>query len=183
MSKYLAITGDINTNTYSNALRFVEETLKEGTKDIVIIINSTGGSVDNGFAIYDLIKSINYSHITTIAIGTCASIATILFALGDTRLIAPNAIYVLHSASVRFNNGANMNVADAKELLEDLQKDNERIFSALDVASPTTSSSNYIKEVLSSGKDYKLDANEVVNKGFATDFLADFPKENFNSIY
>ena len=77
MSKYLAITGEINTSTYSNALRFVEETLKEGTKDIVIIINSTGGSVDNGFAIYDLIKSINYLHITTIAIGTCASIATI----------------------------------------------------------------------------------------------------------
>ena len=180
MSKYLAITGEINTSTYSNALRFVEETVKEGIKDIVIIINSTGGSVDNGFAIYDLIKSINYSHITTIAIGTCASIATILFALGDTRLIAPNAIYVLHSASVRFNNGANMTVADAKDLVEDLQKDNERIFSAL---APTTSSSNYIKEVLSSGKDYKLDANEVVNKGFATDFLTDFPKGNPNSIY
>ena len=157
MSKYLAITGEINEGTYAHTLRFVEETLKEDTKD--------------------------YLHITTIAIGTCASIATILFALGDTRLIAPNAIYVLHSASVRCNNGANMNVVDVKELLEDLQKDNERIFSALDIAAPTTSSSNYIKEVLSSGKDYKLDANEVVNKGFATDFLSDFPKGNFNSIY
>ena len=148
-------------------------------------VNICDASLKGGMspsAIYDLIKSINYLHITTIAIGTCASIATILFALGNTRLIAPNAIYVLHSASVRCNNGANMNVVDAKELLEDLQKDNERIFSALDVAAPTTSSSNYIKEVLSSGKDYKLDANEVVNKGFATDFLTDFPKGNFNSI-
>ena len=41
MSKYLAITGDINTSTYSNALRFVEETLKEGTKDIVIIMSKS----------------------------------------------------------------------------------------------------------------------------------------------
>ncbi|MFA6547655.1 MAG: ATP-dependent Clp endopeptidase proteolytic subunit ClpP [Candidatus Magasanikbacteria bacterium] len=65
--------------------------------DIKIYINSPGGSVSAGMAIYDTIKYIK-SDVSTICIGMAASMSAVLLASGTKgkRLILPNAEVMIH---------------------------------------------------------------------------------------
>lgn len=66
-------------------------------KDIKLYINSPGGSVTAGMAIYDTMKYIK-SDVSTICIGMAASMAAVLLAAGTAgkRLILPNSEVMIH---------------------------------------------------------------------------------------
>lgn len=66
-------------------------------KDIKLYINSPGGSVSAGMAIYDTMKYIK-ADVSTICIGMAASMAAVLLASGTKgkRLILPNAEVMIH---------------------------------------------------------------------------------------
>src|ERR1044072_3473633 len=55
--------------------------LRDPGKEIQLIINSPGGYVTSGFAIYDTMKSIN-SPVSTVCSGFAASMASILLSAG-----------------------------------------------------------------------------------------------------
>jgi len=63
--------------------------------DIKLYINSPGGLVTAGLAIYDTMKLIE-SKVHTICIGQAASMGAFLLASGDKRSIAPNAKVMIH---------------------------------------------------------------------------------------
>ncbi len=92
MSAELTITGPIT-----------DETLAVATKQIAaargrlkIIVNSPGGSVPAGLAIYDVIRGYRNGPVTTIARGLAASMGSIVFLAGDRRLIERNALCMIH---------------------------------------------------------------------------------------
>lgn len=58
-------------------------------------INSEGGVVDTGFDIYNYLKSLNLP-IKTIGSGVVASIATVVFMAGDTRVLRENTNFMIH---------------------------------------------------------------------------------------
>ena len=58
-------------------------------------INSEGGVVDTGFDIYNYLKSLNLP-IKTIGSGLVASIATVIFMAGDTRVLRANTDFMIH---------------------------------------------------------------------------------------
>jgi ATP-dependent Clp protease protease subunit len=66
-------------------------------KDIQFFINSPGGQITSGMAIYDTMQYI-HAPISTIAVGMAASMGTILLTAGTTgkRLALPNATIHLH---------------------------------------------------------------------------------------
>lgn len=66
-------------------------------KDINLYINSPGGSVTSGMAIYDTIQYIR-SDVSTICIGQCASMAAVLLAAGahGKRFALPNSRVLIH---------------------------------------------------------------------------------------
>lgn len=69
-----------------------------GGKRATIRINSPGGSVDEGVAIYNLLE--NYSGGVDIVIDSiAASIASVIALAGDTRTIAENGMVMVHNAS------------------------------------------------------------------------------------
>jgi ATP-dependent Clp protease, protease subunit len=70
------------------------------TKDIHLYINSPGGYVTSGFAIYDCIKSLN-SDVSTICTGFAASMGSILLSVGakGKRFIQPHARVMIHQPS------------------------------------------------------------------------------------
>ncbi|OMP32634.1 ClpP family protease [Mangrovimonas sp. DI 80] len=70
------------------------------TKDIQLYINSPGGYVTSGFAIYDCIKSLN-SDVSTICTGLAASMGSILLSVGKKgkRFIQPHARVMIHQPS------------------------------------------------------------------------------------
>jgi len=95
---------------------------------IDIYINSPGGSVDAGFAIYDMVRFIN-APVRCVCTGLTASAAVIVLiaAPKEYRLSLPNARILIHQPS----GGASGSVADiqieATEILKIRQKINELI--------------------------------------------------------
>ena len=75
--------------------------LTEPGTPILIIINSPGGSVDSGFAIWDQVKMIT-SPVTTLITGLAASMGSILSlcAAPKRRFATPNARIMIHQPSI-----------------------------------------------------------------------------------
>lgn len=88
-------------------------------KDIQLIINSPGGYVTSGFAIYDTMKNIS-SPVSTICTGFAASMASILLSGGakGKRFILPNARVMIHQPS----GGAGGVASDIEIQMEELIK-------------------------------------------------------------
>ena len=69
---------------------------------ITIDINSPGGSVTEGLAIYDTIQRLRRegTHVTTRALGYAASMGAILLQAGDVRVMDARAKLMLHEGSI-----------------------------------------------------------------------------------
>ena len=91
-------------------------------KEISMYINSPGGAVTSGMAIYDTMHFIR-SPISTLCIGQAASMGALLLAAGkkDLRFALPNARIVLHQPSGGFQGQATDIMVHAQEIL-DLKK-------------------------------------------------------------
>ncbi len=96
------------------------------TKPIKVFINSPGGVADDGFAIYDLLRSIQ-APVTTIVTGLAASAATIVMVATpkEQRLILPNSRVMLHQPSSGVQGTASDIAISAKEILRLRKKANE----------------------------------------------------------
>ncbi len=94
-------------------------------KDIKLYINSPGGSVSAGLAIYDAIKYIR-SDVSTIAIGRVASMASILLVAGTKgkRYAFPNSEIMIHEVS---SSAFMTKVSEMKERLDHSQSLNDRL--------------------------------------------------------
>lgn len=70
---------------------------RDPDKDISLYINSPGGSITAGMAIYDTMKYIR-CPVNTICIGMCASMAAVLFAAGEKgkRIALPHSKIMIH---------------------------------------------------------------------------------------
>jgi ATP-dependent Clp protease protease subunit len=84
---------------------------KDPTKDIRLYINSPGGSVTSGFAIYDTMRYVK-CDVATICIGQAASMAAVLLTAGTAgkRSALPNSRILLHQVF----GGAQGQAADVK---------------------------------------------------------------------
>lgn len=88
------------------------------TKDIQLYINSPGGYVTSGFAIYDCIKSLN-SQVSTICTGFAASMGSIILSAGQKgkRFIQPHARVMIHQPSGGARGQASDIEITAKEII------------------------------------------------------------------
>jgi ATP-dependent Clp protease protease subunit len=96
-------------------------------KDISLYINSPGGSITAGFAIYDTMKYVK-PDIATICIGQCASFAAVLLAAGTKgkRYALPNARVLIHQPWLQGLGGQASDIdIHAKDILRMRQRLNE----------------------------------------------------------
>ncbi len=96
--RIIFITGEINDITADLVvaqLLFLES--EDPTKDIQIYINSPGGSVSAGFAIFDTMNYIK-PDVSTICLGMAASMGAFLLAAGKKgkRIALPNSEIMIH---------------------------------------------------------------------------------------
>ena len=100
-------------------------------KDIQLYINSPGGSVSAGFAVYDTMQYIK-CDVSTICIGLAASFGAFLLAGGTKgkRIALPNAEIMIHQPAIH-GNGIRGQAADIKIASDHIQKNRERLNSIL----------------------------------------------------
>lgn len=95
--RIILLTGEINDNTANSIVAQLLFLDSESNDDISIYINSPGGSITSGMAIYDTMNIIK-SDVSTICIGMSASMAAFLLSSGKKgkRYILPNAEVMIH---------------------------------------------------------------------------------------
>lgn len=99
---------------------------QDPVKDISFYINSPGGSITAGLAIYDTMKYIR-CDVSTICMGFAASFGAFLLAGGTKgkRFALPNAEIMIHQPGV--SQGMGGKAADIAIFSEKLQKDKKRL--------------------------------------------------------
>lgn len=109
-------------NTVIAQLLFLDS--QDSKKDIKIYINSPGGAVSAGLAIYDTMQYVS-SDVMTICVGMAASMGAVLLAGGahGKRLVLPNSMMMLHQVM----GGAEGQAADIKITAEQILKTKDRL--------------------------------------------------------
>lgn len=134
-------------------------------EDIKIIINSPGGSVTSGLAIYDIINYIK-SDVQTIGVGSIASMASIILISGTKgkRKLFPNAELMLHELYAGIDGKYDDLVIAAKQV----EKSHKKLS---DIILKNSNMSN--AEVEQNIKnDYWLDPEEALSKGLIDEIIA-----------
>jgi len=96
-------------------------------KDIHFYINSPGGSISAGFAVYDTMQYIK-CDVSTICIGMAASFGSFLLAggAGKKRFALPNAEIMIHQPAIH-GNGIRGQASDIKIISDHILKSRERL--------------------------------------------------------
>lgn len=95
--RIIIINGEIDNNLANSVVAQLLYLDALNNEDISIYINSPGGSVTDGMAIYDTMNFIN-SDVSTIGMGICASMAAFLLSSGKKgkRYVLPNSEVMIH---------------------------------------------------------------------------------------
>ncbi|MCR5732665.1 MAG: ATP-dependent Clp protease proteolytic subunit [Sphaerochaetaceae bacterium] len=137
-------------------LLFLES--EDPKKDINLYINSPGGSVTAGLAIYDTMQYIK-PEVRTICMGQACSMASLILAAGakDKRMILPYARVMIHQPS----GGAEGQASDILVSSRELQRIKK--ISVEILARHTGKSEEEIAKDIQ--RDYYLDADQAVSYG------------------
>lgn len=133
-------------------------------QEITLILNCSGGSVLEGFALYDTIGAIRHTgrRVVTVARGQAASMGSVLLQAGDDRLVGENACLLIHQTrwSGDGATGSHEDLMDLSRILEG------RALSILAERSPLSEA-----EIRGqwSRRDWWLTAAQAVDMGFADD--------------
>ena len=124
-NRIIFITGEINdavANTVVAQLIYLES--RDPDKDISLYINSPGGSVTAGMAIYDTMQYIK-CDVATICVGMAASMGAFLLSAGTKgkRMSLPNAEIMIHQPSA----GTQGQITDMAIHMKRLQTIKERM--------------------------------------------------------
>lgn len=145
-----------------SALSFAYELESIGdVEEIEVYINSYGGSVSAGFAIYNLLKS-HPAKIRTINSGFACSIASIIFLAGDERIMSPASLLMVHNPFTCVVGNAN----ELRKTADDLEKMGQV---SVDIYCQVTGlDESVIKEMMDN--ETWITGEEAKEMGFATSF-------------
>lgn len=110
---------DVEYNDVAEALA----DLPDDVTEIVVHINSYGGEVAEGVAIYNALRA-HPAKVTTVCEGFACSIASVVFMAGTERVMRPSSLLMLHNASMYAGGDANAHrkAADDLDVITELSR-------------------------------------------------------------
>ena len=162
--RIIFISGEINdhvSNLVISELLYLDSLSKE---DIFIYINSPGGSVTAGLAIYDTMNYIS-SDVSTVATGLCASMAAVLLAAGTKgkRLSLKNSDIMIHEV-LGGTKGQATDIKIQAERILDLRKKLNKILANL-------TGNSVAKISKDTNRDYYMSAEAALKYGMIDKIL------------
>ncbi len=157
--------GEINSESVNELiLQFQYLYQLDSDKEITMYINSPGGEVSSGLALYDVMKAIS-CPVRTVCVGTAASMGAVLFAAGDKRDILPHGRVMIHDPLIA--GGVGGSALQIQSISNSLIKTREIIGTIL--AEHTHKSLEEIYE--KTAKDTYFYAEEAVEFGLADNII------------
>ena len=171
--RIILIFGEINDLVASSViaqLLFLESIDKE--KDIYLYINSPGGLVSSGLAIYDVMKYIR-PKVITIGMGLCASMGAFLLSSGDKRYVLKHTKVMIHQPL----GGVQGQATDVMIVAEDIIKTKQLLNEIL-----SKNTNQPIKKIAKDvERDYYMDANESLAYGIIDEILDKYHPSNLDN--
>lgn len=121
--KFFAPVVDVTVNALMNA---IDQKMKQGVRDFIILISSPGGSVIHGLSTYNYLKGLP-AMIITHNFGSVDSIGLVLYCAGSRRLSVPQARFLLHAVNAQFKGNQSLEEKQLEERLKGLRIDIENI--------------------------------------------------------
>ena len=156
--RIIFISGEIDDNLANNVIAQILYLDSTNHDDISIYINSPGGSVTAGMAIYDTMNFVS-SDISTICVGIAASMAAFLLSSGThgKRYALPNADIMIHQP-LGGANGQATDIKIASDRIIDIRKRLNKILAK-------NTSQNIRKIEKDTERDNYMDADNALSYG------------------
>jgi ATP-dependent Clp protease protease subunit len=153
-------------NTIIAQLLYLER--EDPDKGINLYINSPGGVISSGLAIYDTMKLVN-PEVSTICLGMAASMGTVLLAGGakGKRYTLPNSTIHMHQAM----GGAQGQASDIEIAAREILRLQDTLRNILAEATGQT----YEKIAQDSDRDFYLSAQQAIDYGLVDEMLGGSP--------
>ena len=164
------INGEINDEMASAVvaeLLFLEAAAPD--KPISVYINSPGGAVTAGLAIYDTMRHVR-CRVHTLCVGQACSMAAVLLAAGDDRSVLPSARIMIHHPS----GGAEGKQTDIMITAREITRIRAKLSAIL--AKHTGQPVEKVEQDIE--RDYFMEAEEAVAYGLADEIVNSEPKTN-----
>ena len=139
---------------------------EDNESEITLYINSPGGEVISGLAVYDYISAMK-APVRTVCIGTAASMGAILFLAGDKRQMLPHTRLMIHDPSYGHHDIGGRKSHEIQHELDKLNEARESL--ARIIANKTGKSIRTIYKLTANDTYYS--AEEAVAFGLATEIL------------
>ncbi|MBP3339747.1 MAG: ATP-dependent Clp protease proteolytic subunit [Lachnospiraceae bacterium] len=160
-NREIECVGDINetlANSLIMQLRYLQK--EEPKKEITMYINSKGGEVSSGLALYDAMQAVS-CPIRTVCVGMAASMGAVLFTAGKKREMLPHARVMIHDPLM--TDGVSGSALRIDDIGKNLMKTRETLGKIL-----VKHTGRELSEVFEkTAKDSYFDAEEAVAFGLA----------------
>lgn len=162
--RIIILSGEINDNVSNSVVAQLLYLNSVNNDPINLYINSPGGSITSGMAIYDTMNYIE-SKVSTICIGMCASMAAFLLSSGEKgmRYILPNGEVMIHQPL----GGAQGQATEIKIAAERILKLKEKLNKILS----KNTNQDLSKIENDTERDYFLSAEEALDYGLVDEIL------------
>ena len=161
------LTEEVNAQTSNELIKqlmYLER--QDSESEVTIYINSPGGEVISGLAVYDYIEMMK-APVRTVCIGTAASMGAILFLAGEKRQMLPHTRLMIHDPSYSHNDIGGRKPHEIQHELDKLNETREAL--ARIIAEKTGRSIDEIYKVTADDTFYS--AQEAIDFGLATEIL------------
>ena len=166
-TRQLMLSGEINMELAEKLIKnlLVLEAMSP-TEPIYLYINSPGGDVDAGFAIFDIIRFVQ-PEIIAIGTGLIASAATLVLLASkpENRYALPNSRYLIHQPLSQMQGVA----TDIEIHAQEIEKTKEKLDKLI-----AEETKNDIKKVVrDTDRDYWMSAEEAMDYGLVSKIMSE----------
>ena len=172
-NREIFLTTEVDSDTSNNLIKQLMILEKMGSREeITLYINSPGGEVVSGLAVYDYIQLMK-TPVRTVCIGTAASMGAILFLAGQKREMLPHTRLMIHDPAYGGGDMAGKKPHELQMYVDKLKQSQEII--ACIIAEKTGKTIEEIYE--KTREDSYFNAKEAIEYGLATG-IVNSPNEN-----
>lgn len=171
----IELVGEIDdqaVNALIRELRYLER--QDPDAEIVMYINSPGGGVDSGLALYDTMQAIS-CPVRTVCVGLAASMAALIFVSGTRRDMLPHSRVMIHDPLIVQTGGSALRL---KAVSDDLME-TRRIVAEV-IAQHTGRSLDDI--LAKTATDSYFRAEDAIKFGLADHIITSFKREEAENV-
>ena len=167
----MELVGEVDAASVNALIRQLRYLQYEDPEALVTLyINSPGGSVDSGMALYDVMQAVS-CPIRTVCVGLAASMAALLFVSGTQRDMLPHSRLMIHDPLIAQTGGSALKL---KAISDDLMETRQIIARVI-----AGHSGKSMEEILAkTASDSYFRAQEAMEFGLADHIITSLGKNN-----